>query len=170
MLNFSTQSSIFSSVLFLALIFISGCNSSGSSPAKTASETPSETPSPDHSNIFNTALPTQQKQTQGESIEGSHDIELLYGKWQPIAYIDPNGQQVDLTELPEAEKESLSWEFTQDGYIKLGDIEGNFEVEGDRIIAKNESSGNQKEFEFSVSATELNIISDDGATLKLARE
>jgi len=147
------------------IVFISGCNSSDSDTAKIASETPSSV----DSNVFNTALPNQ-KQTQGESTEGSHEIELLYGKWQPIAYIDPNGQQVDLTELPDEEKESLSWEFTPDGYIKLGEIEGTFEVKSDRIIAKNENSGNQKEFEFSVSETELNIISDDGATLKLSRE
>lgn len=165
MLNLLNRSSIFFSVPFLVLIFVSGCNSSAPGTAKTASETPL----PADSNVFKTSLPTQ-KQTQGESTEGSHEIELLYGKWQPIAYIDINGQQVDLTELPDAEKESLSWEFTPDGYIKLGDIEGTFEVEGDRIIAKNESSGNQKEFEFSVSETELNIISDDGATLKLSRE
>ncbi|MGB3239662.1 MAG: hypothetical protein WBB29_15300 [Geitlerinemataceae cyanobacterium] len=165
MLKNLLQFPIVASLLFLSTILISGCSQTASIPEKTSSETQTDP----NSNIFNTPISTA-KQSDNETLPNRNDIELLYGKWKPIAYIDPNGQQTDLTALPESQQATLSWEFTPEGTVKLGEIEGSFEVEGNQIVAKNESSGNERRFEFSVSETELTIVSDDGAILKLARE
>jgi hypothetical protein len=153
------------SLILFSLIFISGCSRTDSSTTQNSPEKPSAP----NSNVFNNSISTA-KQADPQTSTTRNDIELLYGNWNPIAYIDANGQETDLTVLPESQKATLRWEFTPAGTVKLGDIEGKFEVEGNQIIAKNESSGNEKRFEFSVSDTELTIVSDDGATLKLSRE
>lgn len=153
------------SVFLATLIGLSGCSQSKTNETQTTSPTPTTAESNSPKNVFSSAQATDKSETKSEN-----PIELLYGKWKPITYIDANGNATDLTSLPDSEKASLSWEFKPDGTVKLGEIEGTFEVEGDRIIAKNESSGNEKQFQFSVSETELTMVSTDGATLKLARE
>jgi hypothetical protein len=165
MLQILPRSLVILSLLFPTLLLISGCSQSDTSTAQTPSETPTTPASDSQKNVFSTTQKTEKTGT-----EAGNTIELLYGKWKPIAYIDVNGKETDLTALPDSEKATLSWEFTPEGTVKLGEIEGSFEVQGNQIIAKNESSGNEKRFEFSVSETELTIVSDDGATLKLARE
>lgn len=165
MLEFLPRSLFIVSLLFSSLLFISGCSQSEKITAQNPSETPTTPASDLQTNIFSTTQKNEKPET-----ESGNSIELLYGKWKPIAYIDANGQPTDLTALPDSEKATFSWEFTPEGSVKFGDIEGSFEVEGNQIIAKNESSGNEKRFEFSVSDTELTIVSNDGATLKLARE
>lgn len=165
MLKTFLQLPLAASLLLFSTIWIFGCSQTDA----TSEKTPSETQSTPDSNVFNNSISTA-KQTNPQISTTSTEIELLYGNWNPVAYIDPNGQQTDLTALPEPQQASLSWEFTPEGTVKLGDIQGSFEVEGNQIIAKNESSGNERRFEFSVSDTELTIVSDDGAILKLARE
>lgn len=164
MLKLSKRSSIVACLLYFSIL-LTGCSQSEKSTAQTPSATQATPNSTDSTNVLSTPQKTAQNQTPG-----GHDIELLYGKWKPIAYIDANGQETDLTALPDAQKATFSWEFTREGAVKFGEIQGTFEVQGDRIIAKNESSGNEKQFDFSVGETELRIISDDGVTLKLARE
>jgi hypothetical protein len=165
MLKVFLQLPIAAGFLLSGGLFISGCSQSDSN----ATPTPSKIQSAPNSDLSKNPLSTA-KQDAPQTSTTSNDIELLYGNWNPIAYIDPNGKQTDLTELPESQQATLRWEFTPEGTVKLGEIEGSFEVEENQIIAKNESSGNEKRFEFSVSETELTIVSDDGATLKLARE
>jgi hypothetical protein len=165
MLKIFSRSPLIFSFLIFSILSISGCQNSDPTAAKTPSTTQPDQASNPSKNSLETA-----KQTDRQPTENGNNIELLYGNWNPVTYIDANGQPTDLTILPDSEKETLSWEFTPDGTVKLGDIEGSFAVEGNQIIAKNESSGNEKRFEFSVSESELTIISNDRATLKLVRE
>lgn len=165
MLKILSRSLFIVSLLLPTFLVISGCSQSEKITAQTSSETPNTPASDSQKNVF-----SPKQKTEKTGIESGNNIDLLYGKWKPIAYIDVNGKETDLTALPDSEKATLSWEFTPEGTVKLGEIEGSFEVQGNQIIAKNESSGNEKRFEFSVSETELTIVSDDGATLKLARE
>lgn len=151
------------------LFFLGACSQTKNNETQSLPESTKTIESNPQNNVLATTAIAEKSDTKSETPAGTR-VDLLYGKWKPTTYIDANGTATDLTALPDAQKASLSWEFTPEGTVKLGEIEGTFEVEGNQIIARNESSGNEKRFEFSVSEIELTIVSDDSATLKLARE
>lgn len=93
----------------------------------------------------------------------------IYGLWKPVAFITPDGKPMDLSQLSEAERNALSWEFTPEGTVKFADREGQFKIEGSRLSVTNLNTGNVAEYEFSLAETELTIVNTEGATFKLTK-
>jgi hypothetical protein len=93
----------------------------------------------------------------------------IYGKWNPVAFVAPDGKPMDLSQLSEAQRNALSWEFTPEGTVKFADREGRFTIEGSRLSVTNVTTGNVAEYEFNLSETELTIVNSDRATFKLTK-
>jgi hypothetical protein len=97
------------------------------------------------------------------------DPALLLGKWEPIAYVRPDGVEMDLVDLPEAERTDLSWEFGDDGSVQAGSSIGTFEVKDTSFIATNKATGEARTFRYTVTDTNLWVINPAGDVLKLQR-
>ncbi|MGD1903687.1 MAG: hypothetical protein ACFB9N_15765 [Geitlerinemataceae cyanobacterium] len=97
------------------------------------------------------------------------DPALLIGKWEPIAYVRPDGVKTDLVEIPEPEREELSWEFGEDGSVRTGLSEGTFEVEDVTFTATNAESGEARTFRYTVTDSQLLVINPAGDVLELKR-
>lgn len=144
------------------LLPLKGCGHSntaaGNSPNTTASERAPESVA-----------------SAGASAEGSGDEipQSLIGRWSPQSYLTPEGDTVDLTELPADQQQDLAWELTADGTIRIGNLEGTYSVDGNTIYATNPDSGDVTEFEFSVTDDRLSVEKRDDAeagVLELTRE
>lgn len=99
--------------------------------------------------------------------------EALLGRWEPRSYLTPDGETVDLTELPSEQQQDLAWELTAEGTIRIGNLEGTYTVEGDTIYATNPDSGDVTEFEFSLAEDRLSVEKKgetEGGVLQLVRE
>lgn len=144
--------------LLLELMLLGGCSDAKSTQSvqkqsETAGKT-AETPS---------INPTQ------KTPESASTATQIQGKWNPVAFIAPDGQPMDLSQLSEAERNALSWEFTPDGMVKFADRKGQFKLDGSRMSVTNLNTGNVSEYEFSLSETELTIVNTDRATFKLKK-
>jgi len=92
---------------------------------------------------------------------------ILYGKWKRIAFITPNGEEIEVAGT--GPDESLIWEFTNDGKLMTSDIY-EYQVAGNKVMTKTRESNSTKksEFEFTVSDTELVIVTAEFG-IKFAR-
>ncbi|NJN60376.1 MAG: hypothetical protein HC795_01515 [Coleofasciculaceae cyanobacterium RL_1_1] len=97
------------------------------------------------------------------------DPALLIGKWEPIAYVRPDGVEMDLVELPKEERADLSWEFGEDGSVEAGSSIGTVEFQDTTFIATNKATGEARTFRYTVTDTNLFVINPAGDVLKLQR-
>lgn len=97
------------------------------------------------------------------------DPALLIGKWEPIAYVRPDGVEMDLVELPEEERADLSWEFGEDGSVKAGSSIGTVEFKDVTFIATNAATGEARTFRYTITDANLFVINPAGDVLKLQR-
>jgi hypothetical protein len=97
------------------------------------------------------------------------DPALLIGKWEPIAYVRPDGVEMDLVELPEEERADLSWEFGEDGSVEAGSSIGTVEFKDVTFIATNAATGEARTFRYTITDANLFVINPAGDVLKLQR-
>ncbi|MBO9998765.1 MAG: hypothetical protein J7641_07105 [Cyanobacteria bacterium SID2] len=154
-----------SALAIVGSIALVGCRSSMSDTQKPSSSTSESSLSAEKTSALEDTATARSQATDNASQN------LLYGRWEVLTFVTPEGEQVDLTELPARQRADLAWELTEDGRIRIGDLEGTFQVEGNTIYATNPESGNITAFEFTVSETELSIVRIDegGGMLTLVR-
>lgn len=112
--------------------------------------------------------PEKSPETKPSEAKGG-DPALLIGKWEPIAYVRPDGVEMGLVDLPQEERADLSWEFGNDGSVKAGSSIGTVEVQDTTFIATNSSTGEARTFRYTVTETNLLVINPAGDVLKLQR-
>ncbi|MDC0834395.1 hypothetical protein POG22_15500 [Geitlerinema sp. CS-897] len=153
----------------LALVFASGaltgCQTSGNSNSENRSDSATIT-----SQSMENATSAEDGNERSQATDNATP-DQLYGRWEVHRFVTPDGEEIDLTDLPPEQRADLSWELTEDGEIRIGNLEGTYRVEGNTIYATNPESGNVTEFEFTVSETELSVVKKDegGGTLQLVR-
>lgn len=114
------------------------------------------------------ASPEENPEAKPSEAKGG-DPALLIGKWEPIAYVRPDGVEMGLVDLPQEERADLSWEFGKDGSVKAGSSIGTVEVQDTTFIATNSSTGEARTFRYTVTETNLLVINPAGDVLKLQR-
>ncbi|MGC9502717.1 hypothetical protein [Baaleninema sp.] len=161
--------------IVLAASTLTGCQTDRNSNPENAAESAATT-SQATEKATSSENDVERSQTPDSQTSNSPDAEnatpeALYGRWEVHTFITPDGETIDLTDLPPEQRADLSWELTEDGEIRIGDLEGTYRVEGNTIYATNPESGNITEFEFTVSETELSVIKKDegGGRLQLVR-
>lgn len=143
--------------------------SSGSSSAvePTPTDTDSKTEANTEASVSESA--SEAAKANDASTAKGGDPALLIGKWEPIAYVRPDGVELDLVDLPEAERADLSWEFGDDGSVQAGTSIGTVEVKEPKFIATNKATGEARTFRYTVTDTNLWVINPAGDVLKLKR-
>ncbi len=116
----------------------------------------------------NPGQPSDGTETNISEAKGG-DPALLIGAWEPIAYVRPDGVEMDLVELPEEERADLSWEFSEDGSVKTGESIGTVEFKDVTFIATNQATGEARTFRYTVTDANLFVINPAGDVLKLQR-
>jgi len=161
-------------VCVLALsLSIAACGSNAPSttnPEATSSAAPTAEPiSPTATATPDTKAETNPDEENDSSQAKGGDPALLMGQWEPIAYVRPDGVELDLVDLPEAERADLSWEFGEDGSVQAGSSIGTIEVKDPTFIATNKATGEARTFRYTVTDTNLWVINPAGDVLKLQR-
>lgn len=146
-------------------------SSSGSSSAvaPTPIDTDSKTEANTEASASESASESEAAKANDASTAKGGDPALLIGKWEPIAYVRPDGVELDLVDLPEAERADLSWEFGDDGSVQAGTSIGTVEVKEPKFIATNKATGEARTFRYTVTDTNLWVINPAGDVLKLKR-
>lgn len=187
MIDFSPMRRI---VVFCLSLLIVACSSETASQADTdanSATTPTATPTATTAAISPTEAdseletktgvtpdrasetsPEKSPETKPSEAKGG-DPALLIGKWEPIAYVRPDGVEMGLVDLPQEERADLSWEFGNDGSVKAGSSIGTVEVQDTTFIATNSSTGEARTFRYTVTETNLLVINPAGDVLKLQR-
>jgi hypothetical protein len=170
-------------VLCLSCLIVA-CGSKTATQADTPTDDPAIAPTtvaispteadsePKPSDVSSQENPEKSPETSSEakpSEAKGGDPALLIGKWEPIAYVRPDGVEMGLVDLPQEERADLSWEFGQDGSVKAGSSIGTVEVQDTTFIATNSSTGEARTFRYTVTETNLLVINPAGDVLKLQR-
>ena len=155
--------------LALSVFFLNSC-SKGESEESAASSNSSD--------VEESA--TEQKVPETEApAKASNKKDSILGKWQMVKLVE-NGEETSVDALLaeiaksgdeailEETKQSMIWEFNEDGTLNVAQEEGTYEIKGDKLTFSDSAEGNKETMNFQVSDTELIISGTDEENKEIA--